>query len=126
MVFSERSGVPIDPRMLNVEGVFWRIEGKTEETKLRVNTNQPAFQLEGLNIRNGWVLDGKEKTEALEFRVTFKMAGQQRELELRTSHRVVRKCHRPALPPYPLLRAHTHTYTTTHRLSKAGCRRQSK
>ena len=97
MIFQEGSGVPMAPQLLTIEGVWWCIPGKTAEQQLRVTFAQGNFLVEALCIDEGWNLGGSEQTAALQFRVRFRMTGQQRELSLTCSNRIVIKGGAPAV-----------------------------
>ena len=99
MIFQERSGIAMAPQVLSIEGVWWCIQGKTSEKQLRVTFDaaQGVYLVEGLCIEDGWDLGGNEQTATLQFRVRFKMTGQQRQLELHASNRIVLKGGIPAV-----------------------------
>jgi hypothetical protein len=97
MVFAEGSGAAIDPRMLNIDAVFWSIKGRTGPQQMRVNVAQGQYVVEGFTVQEGWFLGGSEQTETLEFLVRFRMHGQERVLELTFSTRIVIKSGLPEI-----------------------------
>jgi len=91
MIFSEGSGINLSAQALDVDGVYWMIENKTEQNPLRVTVNTGHYFVEAFTIRNGWPLGGSEQVETLTFVVKARMKGQSREIELVSKNRVTIK-----------------------------------
>jgi hypothetical protein len=98
MIFSEGSGINLSAQALDVDGVYWRIENKTEQNPLRVSVqgvtqdiNTGQYFVEPFTIENGWHLGGSEQIETLTFVVKARMKGQSREIELVSKNRVTIK-----------------------------------